>query len=48
VAFFDANAAIVDTKTVLIPPNAALTTVTYDGSKNVQAILVNYNDQSFL
>lgn len=48
VAFFDADAAIVDTQTVLIPPNGLLTTVTYDGSNNVKAILLNYNDQCFI
>lgn len=33
---------------MLIAPGATLTTVTYDGSQKVKAILVNYNDQSFL
>lgn len=48
VAFFDASAAVVQTKTVDVSPDAPLTTVTYDGSNAVTAVLVNYNDQSFL
>ena len=48
IAFFNAKAAIVQTKTILVPPSTDLHTMTYDGSNSVKAILVNQNDQSFM
>jgi len=48
VAFFDENASIVDEKTVLVSPTTNLTQITYDGTNEVKAIFVNYNDEDFL
>lgn len=48
VAFFDDSGTVVELKSVLISPEKAQTDISYDGTKNVKAILVNYNDQSFM
>ena len=47
IAFFNAAGAIVMQKKVNIAPGSALTTVEYDGSYAVKAVLINYNDQTF-
>ena len=47
IVFFNSASTIVMTKTVTISPDNALTTIPYDGSYAVKAILVNYNDNSF-
>jgi aminopeptidase N len=48
VAFYNANADVIKIETVLVPPSDTPFEITYDGSQKVKAILVNYNDQSFI
>jgi len=48
IAFFNSAGTIVMTKTVTISPDTAITTITYDGSYAVKAILLNYNDHTFM
>ncbi len=48
VAFFDNNGTIVDIKSVLVTPDTEQVDFSYDGTKNVTAVLVNYNDQTFM
>ena len=47
IAFFNSTSTIVMTKTVTISPDNAITSITYDGSYAVKAILINYNDHTF-
>ena len=48
IAFFNATGTIVMTKTVTISPDNPITTIPYDGSYAVKAILLNYNDHTFM
>ena len=48
IAFFTSSSTIAMTKTVTISPDDPITSITYDGTFAVKAILVNYNDHSFL
>lgn len=47
-AFLDSNAQIVSMQGVVIPRGAAEVAVTYDGSKQIKAILLNSKDESYL
>ena len=48
VAFFNANASVVKNQSVELLPGSSTTTIAYDGSYSVKAILVNYNDHDFV
>ena len=48
IAFFDQTGAVVDLKSVLISPKDTQTDITYSGANGITAILVNYNDQTFM
>jgi len=47
IAFFDDNGKVYDTKDVVLK-NTPETTITYDGSKQPKAILLNYQDEAFI
>jgi aminopeptidase N len=47
IAFFDENAKIYDAKDIMLN-NVAETTITYDGSKQPKAVLLNYQDETFV
>ncbi len=47
-AFFDDLANITEIKSVLLSPSVRENSVSYNGTNGVQAIFVNYGDQSFL
>jgi aminopeptidase N len=48
VVLFNANAKVVETQTLLVPPSAEPFIVAYDGSNSPQAVLLNYGDHCFL
>ena len=47
VAFFDENATVYDAKDIMLN-NTAETVITYDGSKQPKAVLLNYEDEAFI
>ena len=47
VAFLGENGALLEVKSVFIKAEK-LTKITYDGSKKVQAVLLNYEDECFV